>query len=621
MLLDLSGVSDFDTCPDGHTLVYDQVDQYRGTYAFYDLVSWDLDRQRRRRLTRGARVREPACAPGGWAAAVQLDHGRSRLVRVDLGTGAVTVLYDPGGIDQVGHPAVSPDGRTVVAVVVTQGRGRDLVAIDVATGRLRQLTDDAALELHPRFSPDGRWLVYVSDRTGIYDAYAQPWPEGPPRRLTRMLGGALEAQPGPGGTLALRQLTPGGEDLGVVPFAPGAPLPAGDAEPPTPTRPAASERPLPTRPYEPLDSFWPVAWAPGFAFSSAEDSLTQVGLSFSAGDAAGHHFLLGNVGTTPDGGALHTSLIYGYRRFTPALTLSLSHSTLSRANAAYFGFAPQDRRERVTSAAGSVSVPFSHAEHGVSASARLGYTRIDPAPDTDATFAPDDRSPVLPEPFHSVDLTIGVRYSNLEAYPDAISVENGLSMGTTLRLRDRRFGGDADTVELFFDYEQYVPLWWRNVLALHVNGGLGRGDTGRRVFFALGGTPDYRNILLDALDNIAFGSTFLRGYPAGIVRGDRFVLATAEYRLPLFDLFRGPATAPLFFERLKLAFFSDWGQASTSPEELSLWPSAFRRSVGAELSSEATLAWRLPVNIRLGYARGLDADGESQTYVFLGSWF
>ncbi|MCB9536428.1 MAG: hypothetical protein H6704_09200 [Myxococcales bacterium] len=95
------------------------------------------------------------------------------------------------------------------------------------------------------------------------------------------------------------------------------------------------------------------------------------------------------------------------------------------------------------------------------------------------------------------------------------------------------------------------------------------------------------------------------------MRGDRYVLATLEYRLPIADVFAGFGTVPFFFRRVKLAVFTDWAQGRTSA--LRLWPDAFRRSAGAELLSEATLGWRLPMNVRLGYAHGIDDDGEGSS--------
>jgi Tol biopolymer transport system component len=44
-------------------------------------------------------------------------------------------------------------------------------------------------EFAPRFSPDGRWLAYVSNESGRYEVYVQPYPERHGRWLISVGGG------------------------------------------------------------------------------------------------------------------------------------------------------------------------------------------------------------------------------------------------------------------------------------------------------------------------------------------------------------------------------------------------------------------------------------------------
>ena len=89
--------------------------------------------------------------------------------------------------------------------------------------------------------------------------------------------------------------------------------------------------------------------------------------------------------------------------------------------------------------------------------------------------------------------------------------------------------------------------------------------------------------------------------------------------MPIWDIFRGLDAAPIFLRRFKLALFTDWAQAGNKP--LTWSEERFARAVGAELVSEATIGWRLPLNVRLGYAHGFKSEGESQLYFYLGNWF
>ena len=77
------------------------------------------------------------------------------------------------------EPAISPD-RSEIAF----GSGGDLWSVPVAGGDARLLVAHAANESHPSFSPDGKTLAFVSDRTGGGDIYLLTFATGDLRRLT-----------------------------------------------------------------------------------------------------------------------------------------------------------------------------------------------------------------------------------------------------------------------------------------------------------------------------------------------------------------------------------------------------------------------------------------------------
>lgn len=72
-------------------------------------------------------------------------------------------------LERLGEPALSPDGRLAVVPVtrydVQENKGfTDLWLIPTAGGPPRQLTSDPAADTQPAFSPDGKWVAFLSKR-------------------------------------------------------------------------------------------------------------------------------------------------------------------------------------------------------------------------------------------------------------------------------------------------------------------------------------------------------------------------------------------------------------------------------------------------------------------------
>jgi Tol biopolymer transport system component len=109
----------------------------------------------------------------------------------------------------------SPDGRTLLVQEQNSNTGMDVMSLPVSDKPqpLTPVLNSQFDELAPRFSPDGRWLAYISNESGRGEVYVVPFP-GPGGRwqisnngVTMGLSGAAIAWSRDGKQLYFRETT------------------------------------------------------------------------------------------------------------------------------------------------------------------------------------------------------------------------------------------------------------------------------------------------------------------------------------------------------------------------------------------------------------------------------
>ena len=100
---------------------------------------------------------------------------------------------------------LSPDGTRVAFVATRMDRERDeyrsaVWVVDTRGGEPRPFTAGTTRDRSPRWSPDGRWLAFVSERDGKPQLYVMPADGGEPARLTDERNGVTDPVWSPDGT-------------------------------------------------------------------------------------------------------------------------------------------------------------------------------------------------------------------------------------------------------------------------------------------------------------------------------------------------------------------------------------------------------------------------------------
>lgn len=99
---------------------------------------------------------------------VAFAQGRNRLVLINPRTGQLQRHVELPGVPAFSNPAWSPDGRHLVVNGLVDGQP-DLYLYHWETGTVRRLTNDRFAELQASWSPDGRTLVFATDRPAKSD--------------------------------------------------------------------------------------------------------------------------------------------------------------------------------------------------------------------------------------------------------------------------------------------------------------------------------------------------------------------------------------------------------------------------------------------------------------------
>lgn len=602
---DVNHYARLDVHPKAGALVA-QPERCRNARLVYDLFRIDTDSGKTKRLTHCARYRQAIWHPDGERmAAVQHEGGRSQLHLLDGKGQRIEVLWPGDGDGTIGDLDWSPDGAHIVASVWRRDGGWNLERFSLGERRWIPLTRDSTIEMQPRYSRDGRSVLFTSDHGGIYNLRRFDLSTGRVTTLTNVTGGAFYPSESVAGTLYYIGYGSNGFDLYRVQPA-SFPTPAA----PVRTKSVAAETAAPilaatVEDYSPWQGLQPRWWGPHLV---VETDRTEVGVITSGNDALYRHLYLIDAAYDFSAHSFVGGADYIYDRWWPIFKL---HAT--REN----DFTRNDDEEvtrvrHIDDYQAEVVLPWLSFDDRFSLHSAIVAARESDAKLFHNTAPQADKEDTL--------FGVALVWDTTHRYPLSVSRTGGRELRLVYENSDA-FDGDYTGAIYTLDWREFFALGGEHVLGARFVQGWGT-DQPRR--FELGGTRgagEAPPVLADASFDSPFNirSYPLRGYPDGLasLEGRRMQLGTLEWRFPIRRVERGFMTPPLGLHQLAGSLFVDSGAVWNEGRS----PDDRRTGAGVELLTDAALLYSLRVNLRLGYAHGFDEGGKDQVYLRIGASF
>jgi peptidase MA superfamily protein/WD40 repeat protein len=583
---------------------------FSSKYAERDaLFFWDLKQSKvvgRYQFPELVSILSPAWAPDGKSVVFSglSVSGYSDIYRLWLTDSGGVDSHRPGRLERLTSdryedldPTVSPDGRTVVFSsdrTPFGGTGaRNLFTLDLATGSIRYLTYGNWRDEAPRWG--GGRIYFASDRDGTFQVYSIDT-AGTGRRETRTLNGVFDPQwvPGAHGGLLFSGFADLSFNIYVAP-------PLHDA-PSTFALAAADSLPTPSWTWGELSH-------PQYARADGMPYERKFTLDFAAGDAA----------VAPGLGSAQGAVFV----FSDLLSDHQLYLSLSSFQSAGFGtvfdnvsgsafYLNQSRRvnwgigtfrQRGLFYEGDFNTLFEERSYGAFAQVRypfnrfrriVGEYRLERSDRLDLTTNGID------EPHR-----VGWLASNYLTYVKDNTLWlptgpiDGERYNLTTGLVNDLSHGRFDSWLMSADIRKYFRTSMHSALAFRVQAYTSGGERPRHISIG--------------------GSWGLRGYPQyGYVAGTRAWLVNAEYRFPILDFLTiGFPFGAARFPGVQGALFLDYGRAwsATTPNRGVLGASGLglRMPVGPPLVLRLDLGYRLGTTDLDPY--GLPASTRNRRFV------
>jgi len=601
-----------------NSLIISDIELYNTYKTYSDIYTIN---KYRKRITRGLRIKY-FDQHKNHIYGINSQSDRYNLIKINLKTKKRTYLIKNSPI-QIAFIRLNRQGTRAVFTFKRNKAHTDIAIIDLKRGDVTRITNDSFIDIEPLWHPDGKGIVFSSDRSGIYNLYEYNLETKLLRRLTNLTGGAFSPDiSSDGKKIAFSSYEAKGRVIAVMDYPEtkkGIILETekmkkdfflNKTEKDKNNKDSKVKDKI--KSYNPLLTLWPTFLAPQYNAGELYSGFYEhyAGFMTLGMDALNHHYYEISVLFGVLTGNISIDVFYLYKQLYPDFALGYIDNALyinnykermpwqTNYNGAFI--LSTSRNAYITM---MIPLYFMRIQHDFSLSYVWSMVYLDGY----------NATPLINN-LMQAKLQFTYSLSTLKKFNWSISPEKGRSLFLRADWYSTYFLSDYSSVILRGAYREYLPSFFDNhVILLEARGGYCFGNP------SILNPPFYLGRFstgTTATPSQSLRSWGLRGYSASSMNGIALAAATLEYRLPIIQVDAGISTWPILFRDLWFILLFDTGNTYNPGESFE----NFKFSVGGELHMRITFSYRLDLTAYIGYARGLTAEGENQIYFGLSTF-